>query len=81
MIIQWDTTLLYENHLQVIIQWDTTLPYKNHLQVIIQWDTTLITDSATGVEDFYSLKENTNRYKASFLPSASSVFHENYDSH
>ena len=26
-------------------------------------------------------KTNTNRYKASFLPSAPSVFNENYDSH
>ena len=39
-----------------------------------QWDTTLIADASTGVEDFYSLKKNTNRHKASFLPSALSVF-------
>ena len=44
-------------------------------------DTTLIADVATGVEDFLLLRTNTNRYKASFLPSALSVFNENYTSH
>ena len=44
-------------------------------------DTTLIPDVATGVEDFLLLRTNTNRYKALFLPSALSVFNENYTSH
>ena len=42
---------------------------------------TLIADVATGVEDFLLPRTNTNRYKASFLPSALSVFNENYTSH
>ena len=33
-------------------------------------ETTLIADVATGVEDFLLPRTNTNRYKASFLPSA-----------
>ena len=37
-------------------------------------DSTLIADAATGVEHIYS----ENRYKASFLPSALSVFNDNY---
>ena len=45
-----------------------------------QWETTWIADAATGVADFSSLKKNTNHYKALFLPSALSVFNENYKS-
>ena len=38
--------------------------------------------ATTGVEEFYFREQNnTNRYKASFLPSALSVFNENYTSH
>ena len=40
----------------------------------------MIADVATGVEDFLLPRTNTNRYKASFLLSALSVFNENYTS-
>ena len=41
----------------------------------------LIADIATGVEDFYFREQIANRNKALFLPSALSVFNENYTSH
>ena len=41
----------------------------------------MIADVATSVEDFLLPGTNTNRYKASFLPSALSAFNENYTSH
>ena len=34
--------------------------------------------ATTGVEDFLLPRTNTNRYKASFLPSALSVFNERF---